>query len=52
VLVVMSSRPEAAAAYDSPTGMMLVGGGAVATLAGYRSMLRAARLPEQPRWRP
>lgn len=52
VLVVMSSRPEAAAAYDSPTGMMLVVGGAVATFAGYRSMLRAARLPEQPRWRP
>ena len=52
VLVVMSSRPEAAAAYDSGNGMILVAGGAVATLLGYRMMLRAARLPEEKRWRP
>ena len=50
VLIVMSSRPEAAAAYDSPTGMMLVMGGACATFVGYRIMLRAARLPDEPRW--
>ena len=51
VLVAMASRPEAAAAYDSSGGAMLVASGAVATFVGYRSMLRAARLPEDPRWR-
>lgn len=50
VLLVMSSRPEAAAAYDSAPGLMLVAGGAGASLLGYRLMLRAARLPEEKRW--
>lgn len=51
ILVVMSTRPEAAAAYDSADGMMLVLVGGCATLLGYRMMLRAARLPEEKRWR-
>ena len=50
VLVVMSSRPEAAAAYDSPSGTVVVIGGGIATMVGYRLMLRAARLPEEKRW--
>lgn len=50
VLVTMSSRPEAAAAYDSAAGLVLVAAGAGATFLGYRLMLRAARLPEQSRW--
>ena len=50
VLLGMASRPEAAAAYDSPGGSTLVIGGAFSTLVGYRLMLRAARLPEEPRW--
>lgn len=50
VLVGMSSRPEAAAAYDSAGGTILVICGAAATLIGYRLMLRAARLPDEPRW--
>ena len=51
VLAVMATRPEAAAAYDSSNGLVLVIGGGVATVLGYRSMLRAARLPEEKRWR-
>jgi tight adherence protein B len=45
VLAVMSVRPEAADAYGSPQGVVVLIGGAVATVAGYRLMLRAARLP-------
>ena len=50
VLLLMSARPEAAAAYDSPDGIALVLGGGVATTVGYRLMMRAARLPEERRW--
>jgi tight adherence protein B len=49
VLMLMSARPEAAAAYNSSTGALVIGGGAVATAAGYRLMLRAGRLPEEKR---
>lgn len=49
VLLMMSTRPEAAAAYNSPAGASVITGGAIATLAGYRLMLRAARLPEERR---
>jgi tight adherence protein B len=49
VLVTMSLRPEAASAYNSPTGAAVMAGGALATFAGYRLMLRAARLPEDRR---
>ena len=49
VLLLMSTRPEAAAAYNSESGFIVILGGAVSTLVGYRLMLRAARLPEQRR---
>lgn len=49
VLVMMSLRPEAAAAYNSPSGVVVIACGGVATFAGYRLMLRAARLPEERR---
>ena len=49
VLLIMSLRPEAAAAYDSPSGGMVVLIGTLTTVVGYRSMLRAARLPEDRR---
>jgi tight adherence protein B len=51
VLVMMSTRPEAAAAYNSSAGATVVGAGAALTIAGYRLMLRAARLPEHRRLR-
>jgi tight adherence protein B len=49
VLAMLSTRPESIAAYDRPTGaLVLVIGGAV-TLVAYRVMLRIARLPEEQR---
>ena len=49
VLLLMATQPEAATAYDSPTGVLVIGLGAAATIVGYRLMLRAARLPDEPR---
>ena len=51
VLVMMSTRPEAAAAYNSTAGATVIGAGALLTIAGYRLMLRAARLPDHRRLR-
>ena len=51
VLVMMSTRPEAATAYNSTAGVTVVGVGAAFTIAGYRLMLRAARLPDHRRLR-
>lgn len=49
VLVLMSTRPEAAAAYSGRSGAITIVLGAVATIVGYRCMLRAARLPVERR---
>jgi tight adherence protein B len=49
VLLLMSTRPEAAVAYNSTSGVVVITVGAVATILGYRLMLRAARLPEDRR---
>ena len=49
VLLLMSTRPEAAIAYNSASGVVVVIAGAAATILGYRLMLRAARLPEDRR---
>jgi tight adherence protein B len=50
VLVLLSTRPEAAAAYNSAGGGMLIAGGVAVTLVAYRVMMRLARLPEERRW--
>lgn len=52
VLLLMATQPEAARAYDSPTGAAVIGAGALCTLVGYRLMLGAARLPEERRASP
>jgi tight adherence protein B len=49
VLVLMSLRPEAAHAYGSPTGGLVVAIGAATTFAGYKLMLRIGRLPQDKR---
>ena len=49
VLLIMSTRPEAAAAYDSASGAVVLMIGAIATILGYRLMLRAAQLPSERR---
>lgn len=49
LLLLLSSRPEAVEAYDTPTGalVLLIGGGA--SLIAYQVMLRIAKLPEERR---
>lgn len=49
VLLMMATRPEAASAYNSSAGAVVIAAGAVATIVGYRLMLRAARLPDERR---
>lgn len=49
VLLMMASRPEAAGAYDSATGVVVLAGGAAATVVGYRLMVALGRLPDEPR---
>ena len=50
VLLMLSSRPEAATAYNSAGGAVLVVGGLAATLVAYRLMIALGRLPEEGRW--
>ncbi len=50
VLLLLSTRPEAAAAYNSPGGAALVLGGLGASLVAYRLMIALGRLPEEGRW--
>jgi len=50
VLLMLSSRPEAAGAYNSTGGAVLVVGGLAATLVAYRLMIALGRLPEEGRW--
>ncbi|HEY4224203.1 MAG TPA: type II secretion system F family protein [Pseudolysinimonas sp.] len=50
VLLLLSSRPEAASAYNSPLGLVVLGVGLVVTLIAYRLMIALGRLPEERRW--
>ncbi len=50
VLGLLASRPEAAAAYNSPLGSVVVGGGIAITVLAYRLMMLLGRLPEEGRW--
>lgn len=50
VLLLLASRPEAAAAYNSPAGLTLLGVGFVVTVVAYRVMMAIGRLPEERRW--
>lgn len=49
VLALMSTRPQAAQAYDTPAGLVMILGGAVVSLIAYRVMLMIARLPQDER---
>lgn len=49
VLALMSTRPQAAQAYDSSLGMAMIVVGAVVSLIAYRVMLLVARLPQDER---
>ena len=50
VLALLSTRPEAAAAYNTSGGVVLIVGGLLVTFVAYRFMLSIARLPEESRW--
>jgi tight adherence protein B len=50
VLLLLSTRPEAAAAYNTPAGVTLIVGGLLVTVLAYRVMIALARLPEERRW--
>ncbi|MCV2393750.1 type II secretion system F family protein [Actinotalea sp. M2MS4P-6] len=49
VLAMLATRPEATAAYDSPIGALVLGGGALSSVVAYQLMLRLGRLPEDAR---
>lgn len=49
VLALMSTRPEAAQSYDTPTGLAIIVVGAAVSLVAYRVMLLIARLPQDER---
>jgi tight adherence protein B len=50
VLALLATRPEAARAYATPGGTVLLLVAAVVTVAAYRVMLAIGRLPEDRRW--
>lgn len=50
VLLLLSTRPETAAAYNSPGGLALLAVGLVVTGVAYRIMIALGRLPADERW--
>jgi tight adherence protein B len=50
VLLMLASRAEAAAAYNSPAGLVLLSVGFGVTVVAYRLMIALGRLPEERRW--
>lgn len=50
VLVLLSMRPEGAAAYSSAQGVVVILTGAAVSVLAYRLMLRVGRLSEPRRW--
>jgi tight adherence protein B len=50
VLLLLSSQPEAAQAYNSAEGAAVIVAGLVLSVVAYRLMIRLGRLPEDQRW--
>ena len=50
ILVLLASRPEAALAYNSPTGLIVIVGGLAVSVVAYRVMIALGKLPEEKRW--
>lgn len=50
ILLLLATRSEAAAAYNTPAGGLLIVAGLVVTAVAYRIMLSLGRLPEERRW--
>lgn len=49
VLILLATRRETLAAYDSAAGTVILAAGAVASVVAYRLMIRIGRLPEERR---
>ena len=50
VLLMLATRPEAASAYATPGGTVLILVGLAVSVVAYRLMVAVARLPEERRW--
>ncbi|MET4638262.1 type II secretion system F family protein [Mycetocola sp. 2940] len=50
ILLLLSTRPEAALAYNSAGGSLLITVGVVVSVIAYRIMLSVGRLPQERRW--
>jgi tight adherence protein B len=50
ILLMLATRPEAAAAYNTSGGVVLIVGGLFVTAVAYRIMLGLGRIPEERRW--
>jgi tight adherence protein B len=50
ILLLLSTRPEAAAAYNSSAGVTVIVAGLLVSVVAYRVMLSLGRLPEERRW--
>ena len=50
VIVLLSLRPEAAAAYETSAGVSLILGGLTLSVLAYNVMVRVGRLPAEKRW--
>lgn len=50
ILLLLASRPEAAAAYNTSVGVGVIVGGLVVSVVAYRIMLGIGRMPEERRW--
>lgn len=48
-LLLLCTRPEAVAAYTTPTGTLVLVGSALMTIVAYRVMVGVGRLPDEPR---
>ncbi|MDJ0349044.1 type II secretion system F family protein [Cryobacterium sp. PH29-G1] len=50
ILILLASRPEAAIAYNSPAGGIVISSGLGLSVVAYRLMIALGRLPEERRW--
>lgn len=50
ILILLITRPEAALAYNTPTGTAVILGGLFVSVLAYRMMIAFGRLPEERRW--
>ena len=50
ILILLASRPEAAVAYNSSAGVVVIASGLALSVIAYRIMIALGRLPEERRW--